>query len=428
MYCMNRTVVSLILQHTAEAVEVALLGCLLFATLENMQGHYRSAFTHFESGLCILAQHDSAAERMPEVFVARVYLRHAFVRIESQGFELGYMGGKKSTPPINKCVRRAPPSSFQSTSHAMCAMNSLFNRVLLFLRDREASSLKPLDDPWRVEAVKQRRRVVLSLFEGRCRAFNETTLDPEKDVGSIAILEFYRAYLSILLRVDLRQGQAAFELFNTEFQDMILLASVFLSTVSTIIPEYRPLQKEIEVTVLPCETDSAVPDLQHCPGAWLGIAPDATPVAGSEWPDLPEPRLKRPAAPLLPKPGYFYKPSYSVGLSIVEPLHAVCLRCRHPQIRRQALHLLKMCNRKEGIWDSLITAKVAERMIELESTQDEGSDERFLIANVQARHLDAGHATVCYARERVPASALKASRVPIYDSYVQESVAFAQSS
>lgn len=418
-----REMMRLTLKHTAEAVEVALIGCLIFAALEEMQGHYQSALTHLESGLNILAQHDGSPERMPEVYIGRIYLRHAFVRIESQGLAMGPMIHKQSTIPINKCVKRVP-QTFQTITQASLAMNSLFNRVLLFLQDRDASSIDLLDDAWRAEAVTQRRRLLLSQFEGWCQAFNDAPLDEAKDNGGIALLEFYRTYLSIMLRVDLRQGQVTFEAFEKEFQDMVLLASVFLSSVSTIIPGYRPLQKEIEVTLHSCEPGSMMPNPQHCPGSWVGIAPDATPVAGSEWPVLPEPRLKRPAAPLLPKPGDFYKPSYSVGLSIVEPLHSVCVRCRNPRIRRQALQLLKMCNRKEGIWDSLICAKVAERIIDLETAQTDGSSERFLIANMQAFYLDAGRAVVYYARERVSNSSAGAPRLFRYSSYAQEGIAF----
>ncbi|ETN47110.1 uncharacterized protein HMPREF1541_01300 [Cyphellophora europaea CBS 101466] len=420
----------LTLRHSAETVEVALLNCLLFAAIENLQGHYRSAMTHMDSGLGILAEYyDAKTDTYPEVYVPRVHFRQAFVRIESQRLEMGDMGYGQAAPHLVKCVRRIP-AAFQSLTQATLAMNVLVNRTLLFMQDIEASSIYLSDGEWRVALVLQRRRELLSRFEAWCHALNNMQPDNTNNVGSLALLEFYRTYLGILLRVDLRGGQVGFEALEKEFQDMVILASLFISSVSTILPGYKPPQKRIEVTVHSYEGVEHVPEPRQCPGAWLGISPDSTPVAGCDWAaTLPEPRLKRPATPLLPRPGDFYKPSYSVGLSIIEPLLTVCIRCRNPRIRQQALQLLKMCNRKEGIWDSLITATVAERMIELEDSQgadahSDGGTTRFLIANMQAFYVDSGRAVVYYAKEYIADSAALSQEEPRYQPYVQERWAF----
>lgn len=61
-----------------------------------------------------------------------------------------------------------------------------------------------------------------------------------------------------------------------------------------------------------------------------------------------------------------WKPVFSIDLGIITPLYIVVSRCRDPAIRRRGLQLLASCNRREGIWDSTLTARVAERIIAIE--------------------------------------------------------------
>ena len=59
-------------------------------------------------------------------------------------------------------------------------------------------------------------------------------------------------------------------------------------------------------------------------------------------------------------------PTYCIDMNIVAPLYAVAHRCRHPVIRRKAIALLYAASRQEGIWESRMTARAAERVIEME--------------------------------------------------------------
>ena len=59
-------------------------------------------------------------------------------------------------------------------------------------------------------------------------------------------------------------------------------------------------------------------------------------------------------------------PTYCMDMNVVAPLYAVAHRCRHPVIRRKAVALLYAASRQEGIWESRMTARAAERVIEME--------------------------------------------------------------
>ncbi len=60
--------------------------------------------------------------------------------------------------------------------------------------------------------------------------------------------------------------------------------------------------------------------------------------------------------------------SFLFDMEIVSPLYYVATKCRHPQIRRRAIAVLKQTQRREGLWDSDMAAAIAERQMELEET------------------------------------------------------------
>ena len=65
-------------------------------------------------------------------------------------------------------------------------------------------------------------------------------------------------------------------------------------------------------------------------------------------------------------------PTFSLDMGVVGPLYEVASRCRDPVIRRKAISLMKSRCMQEGVWNSILTAKVAERLVEIE---EDGLDE-----------------------------------------------------
>jgi hypothetical protein len=58
--------------------------------------------------------------------------------------------------------------------------------------------------------------------------------------------------------------------------------------------------------------------------------------------------------------------SFLFDMEIVSPLYYVATKCRHPQIRRRAIVVLRNSQRREGLWDSDMAAAIAERQMEIE--------------------------------------------------------------
>ncbi|TVY85209.1 hypothetical protein LSUE1_G000764 [Lachnellula suecica] len=63
--------------------------------------------------------------------------------------------------------------------------------------------------------------------------------------------------------------------------------------------------------------------------------------------------------------------SYCLDLGFVIPIYSVAIQCRDPILRRKAIALLRSTPRQEGLWNSVLIAKAAERIMEIE----EGSSE-----------------------------------------------------
>jgi hypothetical protein len=60
------------------------------------------------------------------------------------------------------------------------------------------------------------------------------------------------------------------------------------------------------------------------------------------------------------------RPSFTLDTEVIMALASTVINCRDSQVRRKALALLRSAHRQEGIWNSLLTARVAERVVEIE--------------------------------------------------------------
>lgn len=60
------------------------------------------------------------------------------------------------------------------------------------------------------------------------------------------------------------------------------------------------------------------------------------------------------------------KPMFQMDHGIIPPLFTVVHKCRDPYVRRRALALLYRVPRQEGMWNSHLTARCAERIVKIE--------------------------------------------------------------
>lgn len=78
--------------------------------------------------------------------------------------------------------------------------------------------------------------------------------------------------------------------------------------------------------------------------------------------------------------------SFVFDIEVIAPLYLIATKCRHPQIRRRAIALLRGTVRREGLWDSQETAAIAERIMEYEEAELTTLDGSELPAEAQRIH------------------------------------------
>ncbi|KAK0638659.1 hypothetical protein B0T16DRAFT_431791 [Cercophora newfieldiana] len=85
------------------------------------------------------------------------------------------------------------------------------------------------------------------------------------------------------------------------------------------------------------------------------------------------------------------KPSFSADLGIVPPLFVVATKCRDRTTRHKAIQLLKSSPRREGMWDSELTARIAMWIADIEEEDDtEISLDDMFAANARSPSESAG--------------------------------------
>lgn len=85
------------------------------------------------------------------------------------------------------------------------------------------------------------------------------------------------------------------------------------------------------------------------------------------------------------------KPSFSADLGIVPPLFVVATKCRDRATRYKAIQLLKSSPRREGMWDSELTARIAMWIADIEEAGDpEISLDDMFASNVRSPSESAG--------------------------------------
>ena len=85
--------------------------------------------------------------------------------------------------------------------------------------------------------------------------------------------------------------------------------------------------------------------------------------------------------------------TFLFDMEIVSPLYLVAIKCRDPSIRRRAIAVLRHTVRREGLWDSVKAAAIAERVMQIEEKDLPTLDGSVLPAEgarVANCHIDSG--------------------------------------
>lgn len=79
------------------------------------------------------------------------------------------------------------------------------------------------------------------------------------------------------------------------------------------------------------------------------------------------------------------KASFCLDMGYVIPLFSVATKCQDMKVRRRAIALLRSTMRQEGLWNSVLAADAAERLIEIEPYVEPGVEPYFELDGRGAR-------------------------------------------
>lgn len=353
-----------------QAVDVCLIACMLFVCFETLRGHHGSALSHVNSGVKILSevefnnngeQHHGVLTASPHPFVNLQELEILFNRLDAQAAQMvgtRPMLLQKRPRDMEKGFCPEIPAAFTSLEQARNSSDYHWNGCIEFLNElqnnngypksRGIRGQEPLDALRTTEAARQE---YFDVFGRWLVAFQGYLQNHEKSLDSRGLqaartLEISHNFAMIYLNV------STVGVFNDE-------------TAWDMFTEHY--ERVVNLAALIIESST-------CNGFAKKRGPD-----------------------------------FTLDMNIVAPLYAVAHKCRHPIIRRKAISLLYAAPRQEGIWDSILTARVAERLIGIEEaglgnvTCSEDVPDWARISDVEVKFDPQGRlGTVKYSRQRSP--------------------------
>lgn len=147
-----------------------------------------------------------------------------------------------------------------------------------------------------------------------------------QEKAGIAVLKMFQVMGTVLFLMTFHDSEAQFDVFSPQFRLIVDLATEVVG------------DEERRAAARRC------PDPSRCKHRPIGT--DF--LGGGEY------------------AAHHVKPSFSADLGIVPPLYVVATKCRDPEIRRQAIQLLRSSSRREGMWDSQLSGLIGRWVASIE--------------------------------------------------------------
>ena len=276
--------------------------------MKALRGHTGSSISHAQSGINLLAEQSNGSSKLPRSTIPFTSLSRLEVFFNRVDASLIAMLGKrpmdlcKGSPPSPPGFHSTIPPAFTSLEEARYSLDYHWNRCI-----HETDSTHPVTDQ-ELEQLFRNRPHYERIFQDWQIAF--------------------QAFLSHHPNPSYHQVQSArmLQIIHT-----ISIISLRCATNNGSLPE--------------TSFDTCVPLYARIVSLARDLTSAQLAVEGSEG---------------------MKTPRFSLEMNIIAPLYAVAHRCRDPRLRREAVAIMRACHRREGVWDSLQAAMVAETVIHIE--------------------------------------------------------------
>jgi len=233
--------------------------------------------------------------------------------------------------PVMETLEWNAPQIFHSNEEALTHVEYNTSAFFAFYEKGERLATSGNMTPEReveMQAKHQELARALAYCEQACKAMTEARTDPSLGkTPSALLLDIHRILLTMyIVMVEHAGDMDAFEQYLPSMQQVLDLVEEFLV-----------------VTDSSDRGDPFAGSRKNSPSR--SISPEARALS-----------LDRTLVP-----------TFSMSLGVVPCLFVIATRVTHLPVRDRALHLLRICNRKEGFWDSQLSACLAARTIEIKA-------------------------------------------------------------
>ncbi|KXJ92857.1 hypothetical protein Micbo1qcDRAFT_160695 [Microdochium bolleyi] len=345
-------------QDTASQ-KISLMATVLLACFDSFIGDHRQAIVQIQNGLGLLEKLRMDRRRAflprPEEPVDQDLIQ-MFTRlaIQAKSYDMAFHfpqpyvirltqnseGGPSSpsTEGGSPVSTSSPiiPDTFTSLREARLAWDGLCERMMRFTETMFNYTQGSAPMGILPESMKQYGLSFKGQIEAWAIAFEPlltTRTAPARtsqEKTGIAVLKMNQMMGQILFLMTFSDSEARFDAFNPYFQAMVSLATEVIGD-----EERRAAAKRC-------------PDQRYC----RHQATHAESFGGGDY------------------AARHIKPSFSADLGIIPPLFVVATKCRERRIRRSAIELLGSSSRREGMWDSDLSARIGAWVASIEEEDD----------------------------------------------------------
>jgi hypothetical protein len=301
-------------EESMTEVRSALVVCILYVSLELLRGDYSTAVTHTRHGLNLLCRLKRGFD--PQAFYPRRlhdsvddHLVEAFTRLSLQSAHAGAVHALcTAAQPESPFTNWNLPHVFADMFEARRAFDSLRHSILTLAdqcRRLESSGQQPSEDIFTQHRLLQAAMSTwLQTFTASVPTLQRVT--SRRHSLGIPLLHLLHTMASIQVATMFSTSEACYDDFT----------SAFTFILTEIVAVYR---KASEMHSRPFSNDTRL----------MGF-------------------------------------SFTLDIGTISVLSYVALKCRVPWLRRQAIAILLAAPHREGIWDGVVIAHNAERVMVLE--------------------------------------------------------------
>ncbi|EXJ81522.1 hypothetical protein A1O1_07586 [Capronia coronata CBS 617.96] len=351
------------------SVKVALIVCAIFVHLEYMRGCYQTALTHLGHGMMLLEEALGKAEGGRDIVDEWIMQTFTSLLIQAKLF------GQTVRQP--RLLAQIEPLNdvFHSVNHARQSLEHVFFRIFSLIAENQhqhcsesGPAHRPIDP---ISQVNDARTTIQIELDNWLLAYKVATRSGEA-AGSPAPGSALERFSWRLLH--LYHTLACVMVDECEQSTFTDISSVSQSSVTSTSPSamisHSPVSSNFSTTLhqLQCHCDSAenVKDDTVTPSFHSILA---------ECKFLFKLVLGPSIQSLVPHrtPSDQDQSNAIADIGWIPPLYYTAIRGREADVRREAIRLLRLVPHREGIWDSLLAAAVAEKIIDVEQAAcDEG--------------------------------------------------------